>query len=212
MAYLSLDGLMRATGVADAGETFCAACFTGDYPCEVPAELRCSKFRYEENACGSLPRLSRPGPVDPVLPGAGQSPPPLGAQAASAAWAGVSTSRPLLPSSLTIAVASPAAQVSLAYGRRSITMTFLPSLRRVAGRVRSGAEIAPTEEHRGDDDHVGLSGEPRRTPAWLPSVKGSNGGADTTSSSYALRRWRSRCQRRSPRPRWARSRASPAPL
>jgi amidophosphoribosyltransferase len=55
VAYLSLDGLMRATGVADAGETFCAACFTGDYPCEVPAELRCSKFRYEEAACGSLP-------------------------------------------------------------------------------------------------------------------------------------------------------------
>jgi amidophosphoribosyltransferase len=55
VAYLSLEGLMRATGVQDAGDTFCAACFTGDYPCEVPAELRCSKFRYEDAACGSLP-------------------------------------------------------------------------------------------------------------------------------------------------------------
>ncbi len=55
VAYLSFEGLMRATGVKDAGETFCAACFTGDYPCAVPAELRCSKFRYEDEACGALP-------------------------------------------------------------------------------------------------------------------------------------------------------------
>ncbi|HJS72603.1 MAG TPA: amidophosphoribosyltransferase [Acidimicrobiia bacterium] len=34
LGYLSLDGLLRATGVADAG--FCAACLSGDYPTEVP--------------------------------------------------------------------------------------------------------------------------------------------------------------------------------
>ena len=54
VAYLSLDGLMRATGVAHAEKSFCAACFTGEYPCEVPEQLRCSKFRYEESACGVL--------------------------------------------------------------------------------------------------------------------------------------------------------------
>ncbi|MBN1320872.1 MAG: amidophosphoribosyltransferase, partial [Thermoleophilia bacterium] len=50
--YLSLDGLMRATGVGDEQTMFCAACFTGDYPCEVPERLRCSKFRYEDSVCG----------------------------------------------------------------------------------------------------------------------------------------------------------------
>jgi amidophosphoribosyltransferase len=54
VAYLSLEGLMRATGIGDGDETFCAACFTGDYPCEVPEPLRCSKFRYEDDACGAL--------------------------------------------------------------------------------------------------------------------------------------------------------------
>lgn len=54
VAYLSLDGLMRATGVGDEKSSFCAACFTGNYPCEVPEHLRCSKFRYEESACGAL--------------------------------------------------------------------------------------------------------------------------------------------------------------
>jgi len=52
--YLSLEGLMRATGVGDENTNFCAACFTGEYPCEVPERLRCSKFRYEESACGAL--------------------------------------------------------------------------------------------------------------------------------------------------------------
>jgi amidophosphoribosyltransferase len=54
VAYLSLEGLMRATGVERGDESFCAACFTGEYPCEVPERLRCSKFRYEESACGAL--------------------------------------------------------------------------------------------------------------------------------------------------------------
>jgi amidophosphoribosyltransferase len=49
VAYLSLDGLMRATGVDQAADSFCAACFSGEYPCEVPEALRLSKFRYEES-------------------------------------------------------------------------------------------------------------------------------------------------------------------
>jgi amidophosphoribosyltransferase len=56
VAYLSLAGLMKATQVGDENDTFCAACFTGEYPCEVPEKLRLSKFRYEESACGSLER------------------------------------------------------------------------------------------------------------------------------------------------------------
>ena len=34
IGYLSLDGLLEATGVADAG--FCTACLSGDYPTEIP--------------------------------------------------------------------------------------------------------------------------------------------------------------------------------
>jgi amidophosphoribosyltransferase len=45
VAYLSLDGLLRATRV-DAG-CFCTACFSGEYPCAVPDRLKRSKFRYE---------------------------------------------------------------------------------------------------------------------------------------------------------------------
>jgi len=45
LAYLSLDGLLRATRLEP--DRFCAACFSGEYPCEVPEELRRSKFRYE---------------------------------------------------------------------------------------------------------------------------------------------------------------------
>jgi amidophosphoribosyltransferase len=52
--YLSLEGLMKATGVGNEESNFCAACFTGRYPCEVPEQLRCSKFRFEESACGAL--------------------------------------------------------------------------------------------------------------------------------------------------------------
>lgn len=53
---MSLEGLMRATKVGDEEACFCTACFTGDYPCEVPEHLRCSKFRYEAEACGALQR------------------------------------------------------------------------------------------------------------------------------------------------------------
>jgi amidophosphoribosyltransferase len=37
LAYLSLDGLKRATGAVGAG--FCDACLTGDYSTEVPVRL-----------------------------------------------------------------------------------------------------------------------------------------------------------------------------
>jgi len=50
VAYLSLEGLLRATGVRDAAQVFCSACFTGDYPCEIPEHLRLSKFRFETKA------------------------------------------------------------------------------------------------------------------------------------------------------------------
>lgn len=38
MSYLGLDRLVTATGAVGAG--FCDACLTGDYPVEIPAELR----------------------------------------------------------------------------------------------------------------------------------------------------------------------------
>ena len=45
LAYLSLEGLIKATGLG--AESFCTACFSGAYPVPVPEELRMSKFRYE---------------------------------------------------------------------------------------------------------------------------------------------------------------------
>jgi amidophosphoribosyltransferase len=45
LAYLSLDRLVVATGAAGAG--FCDACFTGNYPVEVPITLR--KHVLEQN-------------------------------------------------------------------------------------------------------------------------------------------------------------------
>ncbi len=48
LAYLSLDGLLQATGVDQS--CFCSACFSGTYPCPVPDELRMSKFRFEKGA------------------------------------------------------------------------------------------------------------------------------------------------------------------
>jgi amidophosphoribosyltransferase len=45
LGYLSLDGLLTATGVADAG--FCTACLSGDYPTELPAIA--DKFQLERS-------------------------------------------------------------------------------------------------------------------------------------------------------------------
>jgi amidophosphoribosyltransferase len=45
LGYLSLQGLLDATGVADAG--FCTACLSGDYPTDVPALA--DKFQLERH-------------------------------------------------------------------------------------------------------------------------------------------------------------------
>lgn len=45
LGYLSLDGLLSATGVSDAG--FCTACLSGDYPTEVPESA--DKFQLERS-------------------------------------------------------------------------------------------------------------------------------------------------------------------
>ncbi len=45
LAYLSLDGLLAATGVPDGG--FCTACLSGEYPTEVPTDG--SKFLLEHS-------------------------------------------------------------------------------------------------------------------------------------------------------------------
>lgn len=46
LGYLSVKGLMRAVGMK--GDRFCTACFTGDYPIDVPDEMRLSKFALEK--------------------------------------------------------------------------------------------------------------------------------------------------------------------
>ena len=46
LEYISLAGLQRALGrPADA---YCRACFTGNYPIDIPAELKLSKHRFEQ--------------------------------------------------------------------------------------------------------------------------------------------------------------------
>jgi amidophosphoribosyltransferase len=44
LAYLSLDGLEATAGPA---EGFCRACLTGEYPTEIPADMRLAKLRFE---------------------------------------------------------------------------------------------------------------------------------------------------------------------
>ncbi|MEK7817089.1 MAG: amidophosphoribosyltransferase, partial [Actinomycetota bacterium] len=46
LEYLSLEGLQEAVGLP-AGR-FCRACFTGEYPIEVPDEVKMSKHRFEQ--------------------------------------------------------------------------------------------------------------------------------------------------------------------
>ncbi len=53
LAYLSWDGMLTAT--QQDRETFCSACFTGDYPVAVPETFKRSKLRYETIAVGSTP-------------------------------------------------------------------------------------------------------------------------------------------------------------
>ncbi len=45
LAYLSLDGLQKATG--QPAERFCRACLTGNYPTPIPDEMRMAKLRFE---------------------------------------------------------------------------------------------------------------------------------------------------------------------
>jgi amidophosphoribosyltransferase len=62
LAYLSLGRLVEATGAAGAG--FCDACFTGDYPVEVPVTLR--KLVLEEEAPPGPGTIVQPA-LDPTL-------------------------------------------------------------------------------------------------------------------------------------------------
>ncbi len=45
LGYLSTAGLARALSVP--GDNFCLACFTGDYPIEIPPHVKLSKFAFE---------------------------------------------------------------------------------------------------------------------------------------------------------------------
>jgi len=45
LGYLSLEGLLEATGVAEAG--FCSACLTGNYPTELPSSM--DKYQLERS-------------------------------------------------------------------------------------------------------------------------------------------------------------------
>ena len=46
LKYISHDGMIKATGLVR--DTFCTACFSGEYPIEIPVELEGAKFRYEQ--------------------------------------------------------------------------------------------------------------------------------------------------------------------
>jgi amidophosphoribosyltransferase len=63
LGYLSVRGVIKAVGIGR--DKFCHACFTGDYPIEIPRDLKLTKLALEE------PRPSNGGPVpqvrDPVL-------------------------------------------------------------------------------------------------------------------------------------------------
>ncbi len=47
LAYLSWAGMMKAT--QEDPNTFCSACFTGDYPVAVPEQLKRSKLMLENS-------------------------------------------------------------------------------------------------------------------------------------------------------------------
>ena len=62
--YLSTRGVFKAIGMPR--DRFCHACFTGDYPIQVPDELRMSKFALEEPP-GRDPADRDPRDREPVL-------------------------------------------------------------------------------------------------------------------------------------------------
>ncbi len=46
LAYLSWEGMLEETGAAV--DSFCSACFTGDYPIDIPAQIKSSKLILEK--------------------------------------------------------------------------------------------------------------------------------------------------------------------
>lgn len=46
LKYISHEGMIRATGLKR--DLFCTACFSGEYPIEIPPELEGAKLRYEK--------------------------------------------------------------------------------------------------------------------------------------------------------------------
>jgi amidophosphoribosyltransferase len=56
LAYLTLDRLMEATGAVNAG--FCSACLTGEYPVEVPVDLRKDVLEDNDMPASNLERLA----------------------------------------------------------------------------------------------------------------------------------------------------------
>jgi amidophosphoribosyltransferase len=54
LAYLSLDGLQAAAG--QPANRFCRACLTGEYPTQIPDDLRLSKLRFEQLAAEAAVR------------------------------------------------------------------------------------------------------------------------------------------------------------
>ena len=48
LGYLSLRGVLNAVGLPR--ESFCHACFTGDYPIEIPRDVKLNKLVLEEPA------------------------------------------------------------------------------------------------------------------------------------------------------------------
>jgi amidophosphoribosyltransferase len=65
LAYITLDRLADSTGAAERG--FCSACLTGDYPVEVPVELRKDALDHDQTPIGELERLVHGG-SDPGFP------------------------------------------------------------------------------------------------------------------------------------------------
>ncbi len=63
LAYLTLDRLTTATGAAGAG--FCNACFTGDYPVEVPLTLHKAVLEENDMPAGGLERTLHTTESDP---------------------------------------------------------------------------------------------------------------------------------------------------
>jgi amidophosphoribosyltransferase len=55
LAYITIDRLVEATGAKNAG--FCSACLTGEYPVEVPVNLRKDVLEDNDMPIGNLERL-----------------------------------------------------------------------------------------------------------------------------------------------------------